>query len=91
MITLTDENGNELVQTPDYVSIVNPSDSDPDPAITIKVKNTPGIVLPKTGGVGTEIFAAVGGAMSALAGAGLIGRKKQRRGAGQKKDHSPFD
>ena len=58
---------------------------------TITVKNTPGIVLPQTGGVGTEIFAAVGGAMSALAGAGLIGRKKQRRGAGQKKDHSPFD
>ena len=58
---------------------------------TITVKNTPGIVLPQTGGVGTEIFASVGGAISALAGAGLIGRKKQRRGAGQKKDHSPFD
>ena len=44
----------------------------------ISVFNSPGIVLPKTGGVGTEIFAAVGGAMSALAGMLLVLRKKKR-------------
>ena len=44
----------------------------------ISVFNSPGIVLPKTGGVGTRIFAAVGGAMSALAGMLLVLRKKKR-------------
>ena len=41
---------------------------------------SPGIVLPKTGGAGTAIWSLAGGVMSALSGAMLIRRRKRRAG-----------
>ena len=41
------------------------------------VKNEPGTALPMTGGPGTALFTALGGLMTALAGAFLIIRRKK--------------
>ena len=44
----------------------------------IRVWNNPGMVLPETGGVGTDVFAAVGGMTALFAGAVLAIRRKRR-------------
>ena len=46
---------------------------------TMKISNTPGIELPKTGGVGTAVWTAVGAALSGAAGVVLMLRRKKRR------------
>ena len=59
-------------------SDVSPSYDTDKKIFTVKVPNTPGIELPKTGGMGTEVFTALGGAMTAAAGAMLLRRKKKK-------------
>lgn len=41
------------------------------------VPNTPGVVLPQTGGAGTALFTVIGGIMTALAGAVLVLKKRK--------------
>jgi len=48
-----------------------------DGELTIFVGNTPGTQLPQTGGIGTTLFTAIGGLMTATAGAILAIRKKR--------------
>ena len=43
------------------------------------VKNTPGTQLPQTGGIGTTLFTALGGLMTATAGAILTMKSYRRR------------
>ena len=44
---------------------------------TFKVVNNPGIELPQTGGIGTTLFTAIGGIMTALAGAVLTLKRRK--------------
>ena len=68
-ITLTNVDGEETTYT--WITLE-------DDDTTIAIANTPGIELPKTGGMGTEVFTALGGAMTAAAGAMLLRRKKKK-------------
>jgi len=45
---------------------------------TFTVKNEPGTALPQTGGIGTKLFTALGGLMTATAGAILTIRRKRK-------------
>ena len=45
---------------------------------TFTVGNTPGTALPQTGGIGTTLFTALGGLMTATAGA-MVTMKSYRR------------
>ena len=45
--------------------------------LTISIPNTPSIEMPETGGPGTALFTALGGIMTALAGAILTLKKRK--------------
>ena len=47
--------------------------------LTISIPNTPGIEMPETGGPGTALFTALGGIMTALAGAILTLKKRKEQ------------
>ena len=44
----------------------------------VKIKNTPGAALPNTGGSGTTMFYLIGLILTAIAGAGLVMRRKKK-------------
>ena len=77
---LTDEAGTALDSPADMAAIDDPGTGD-TPAYTITVKNTPGAVLPNTGGPGTLPYT-LGGLMLIIASALMYGfrmRRKERR------------
>ena len=77
---LTDEAGTALDSPADMAAIDGPGTGD-TPAYTITVKNTPGAVLPNTGGPGTLPYT-LGGLMLIIASALMYGfrmRRKERR------------
>ena len=47
--------------------------------VKYKVRNTPGVELPSTGGPGTKLIYLIGLILAALSGAGLVIRRSQRR------------
>ena len=50
--------------------------------MTVTVGNTPGTALPQTGGIGTTLFTALGGLMTATAGVILTIRRKRKPAEG---------
>ena len=77
---LTDEAGTALDSPADMAAIDGPGTGD-TPAYTITVKNTPGAVLPNTGGPGTLPYT-LGGLMLIITSALMYGfrmRRKERR------------
>ena len=52
-----------------------------DGELTIVVGNEPGAALPNTGGPGTTLFYMIGLMLTALAGAGLVMKKRRRNAA----------
>ena len=69
-IVLCDENGD----TAEYENAVVSGDDH----LTVTIKNTPGVILPETGGVGTDVFAAIGGLTALFAGAVLVLRRRRK-------------
>ena len=74
---LTDESGAAVTSPTEIAAIDGPGSGD-TLTYTITVENTPGVVLPETGGVGTDVFAALGGVMALFAGAVLVLRRRRR-------------
>ena len=80
-VKLTDEDGKGIDEgDPASVTLVTEEGSS---YYVVAVKNTPGVVLPQTGGIGTGIFTALGAILGGTAGAILTvktvrGRKEQQ-------------
>ena len=68
-------NGNLIT----YVLAVEKTDTTEATNACAKVGNTPGTALPQTGGIGTTLFTALGGLMTATAGAILTMKSYRRR------------
>ena len=67
-VTLTDEGG----EAKEYSEVSLADDN-----TTIIVRNTPGVELPSTGGIGTRLFTAIGAMLTMTAGAVLMIRRKR--------------
>jgi len=75
-----DENGAEITNDSERL-VKHTAKTSTDPA-TFKVGNRPGTALPQTGGIGTTLFTALGGLMTATAGAILTIRRKRKPAEG---------
>lgn len=78
-LRLTDSNGNILTDENSKIILDNDSASVSVNGLSISVKNEAGVELPQTGGTGTSLFTALGGLMTATAGAILSLTAYRRR------------
>ena len=71
----------ETTEVKPIIYEINPGDiarvASDDPKV-LEIINQPGVELPETGGIGTDVFAAIGGLMALFAGAVLVLRRKRR-------------
>ena len=74
-VDLTDEDGQVIDAQPLVTLTKKSSGTDED---TFTVSNTPGVVLPSTGGTGTLIYTVAGIALIVLAGVLLVSRRKRK-------------
>ena len=76
-LRLTDENGNVLVNDKDEPILDNDSAAVSENGLSISVKNEAGAALPNTGGPGTNLIYLLGIMLTAIAGAGLVMRRRR--------------
>ena len=59
-----------------YDSVTATVNNDPQPSVSVNVKNNKGSTLPSTGGIGTTIFYVIGGGLMAVAAVLLVTKKR---------------